>query len=87
MPRCFLLLLLRFIVSLLLCLSKLTVVFLSSLTKPHQDALCPPQLILEEEGLTRIAQTIQALLEIPSSGVRRPSRPDPSGLPSQDGTS
>ncbi|XP_056603046.1 leucine-rich repeat and calponin homology domain-containing protein 4 isoform X2 [Triplophysa dalaica] len=56
-----------------------------------EDALCPSQLILEEEGLTRIAQTIQTLLEIPSSGVRRSSRQEPSGLPcqstTQDGTS
>ncbi|KTG46376.1 hypothetical protein cypCar_00001924 [Cyprinus carpio] len=51
-----------------------------------EDTLCPPQLILEEEGLTRIAQTVQALLELPTSGARRSSRQDPSGLPLQSTT-
>ncbi|XP_051554260.1 leucine-rich repeat and calponin homology domain-containing protein 4 isoform X2 [Myxocyprinus asiaticus] len=51
-----------------------------------EDTLCPPQLILEEEGLTRIAQTVQALLEIPTSGSRRSSRQDPSGMPLQSMT-
>ncbi|XP_051577887.1 leucine-rich repeat and calponin homology domain-containing protein 4-like isoform X2 [Myxocyprinus asiaticus] len=45
-----------------------------------EDTLCPSQLILEEEGLTRVAQTVQALLEIPTSGSRRLSRQDPSGM-------
>ncbi|XP_016111932.1 leucine-rich repeat and calponin homology domain-containing protein 4-like [Sinocyclocheilus grahami] len=53
---------------------------------PAVDTLCPPQLILEEEGLTRIAQTVQALLELPTSGSRRSSRQDPSGLPLQSTT-
>ncbi|XP_043099033.1 leucine-rich repeat and calponin homology domain-containing protein 4 isoform X2 [Puntigrus tetrazona] len=48
-----------------------------------EDTLCPPQLILEEEGITRIAQTVQTLLELPASGARRSSRQDPSGLPVQ----
>uniref|UniRef100_A0A671NIV7 Leucine-rich repeat and calponin homology domain-containing protein 3-like n=1 Tax=Sinocyclocheilus anshuiensis TaxID=1608454 RepID=A0A671NIV7_9TELE len=52
----------------------------------EEDTLCPPQLILEEEGLTRIAQTVQALLELPTSGSRRSSRQDPSGLPLQSTT-
>ncbi|XP_073691895.1 DISP complex protein LRCH3 isoform X2 [Garra rufa] len=51
-----------------------------------EDTLCPAQLILEEEGLTRVAQTIQALLELPPSGARRSSRQDPSGLPLQSTT-
>ncbi|ROL47912.1 Leucine-rich repeat and calponin homology domain-containing protein 4, partial [Anabarilius grahami] len=51
-----------------------------------EDTLCPPQLILEEEGLTRVAQTVQALLEVPTSGARRSSRQDPSGLPLQSTT-
>uniref|UniRef100_A0A673LP74 Calponin-homology (CH) domain-containing protein n=1 Tax=Sinocyclocheilus rhinocerous TaxID=307959 RepID=A0A673LP74_9TELE len=51
-----------------------------------EDTLCPPQLILEEEGLTRIAQTVQVLLELPTSGSRRSSRQDPSGLPLQSTT-
>ncbi|XP_052004277.1 leucine-rich repeat and calponin homology domain-containing protein 4-like isoform X2 [Xyrauchen texanus] len=51
-----------------------------------EDALCPSQLILEEEGLTRIAQTVQALLEIPTSGSRRLSRQDPSGITLQSTT-
>ncbi|XP_059391720.1 leucine-rich repeat and calponin homology domain-containing protein 4 isoform X2 [Carassius carassius] len=51
-----------------------------------EDTLCPPQLILEEEGLTRIAQTVQTLLELPTSGSRRSSRQDPSGLPLQSTT-
>lgn len=51
-----------------------------------EDTLCPPQLILEEEGLTRIAQTVQTLLELPTSGTRRSSRQDPSGLPLQSTT-
>ncbi|XP_051989588.1 leucine-rich repeat and calponin homology domain-containing protein 4-like isoform X2 [Xyrauchen texanus] len=51
-----------------------------------EDTICPPQLILEEEGLTRIAQTVQALLEIPTSGSRRSSRQDPSGMPLQSMT-
>ncbi|XP_026124476.1 leucine-rich repeat and calponin homology domain-containing protein 4 isoform X2 [Carassius auratus] len=51
-----------------------------------EDTLCPPQLILEEEGLTRIAQTVQTLLELPTSGSRRSSRQDPSGVPLQSTT-
>ncbi|XP_050970334.1 leucine-rich repeat and calponin homology domain-containing protein 4 isoform X2 [Labeo rohita] len=51
-----------------------------------EDTLCPAQLILEEEGLTRVAQTVQALLELPPSGARRSSRQDPSGLPLQSTT-
>ncbi|XP_062850300.1 leucine-rich repeat and calponin homology domain-containing protein 4 isoform X2 [Trichomycterus rosablanca] len=35
-----------------------------------EDLLCPAQLILEEEGLSRIAQTVQALLELPPQGPR-----------------
>ncbi|XP_026071275.1 leucine-rich repeat and calponin homology domain-containing protein 4-like isoform X2 [Carassius auratus] len=49
-----------------------------------EDTLCPAQLILEEEGLTRIAQTVQALLELPTS--RRSSRQDPPGLQLQSTT-
>lgn len=36
-----------------------------------EDSLCPAQLILEEEGLSRIAHTVQTLLELPPSGPRR----------------
>ncbi|XP_077085665.1 leucine-rich repeat and calponin homology domain-containing protein 4 isoform X2 [Siphateles boraxobius] len=58
-----------------------------------EDILCPSQLILEEEGLTRVAQTVQALLEVPTSGARRSSRQEPwvlplqSTTPNQDGAS
>ncbi|XP_046904882.1 leucine-rich repeat and calponin homology domain-containing protein 4 isoform X2 [Hypomesus transpacificus] len=45
-----------------------------------EDNLCPPQLILEEEGLTRTAQTVQALVELPVSGPRRSSRQETTGL-------
>ncbi|XP_041925340.1 leucine-rich repeat and calponin homology domain-containing protein 4 isoform X2 [Alosa sapidissima] len=48
-----------------------------------EDALCPAQLILEDEGLIRIAQTVQALVDLPVSGTRRSSRQDPTGLPIQ----
>ncbi|KAJ8405360.1 hypothetical protein AAFF_G00318330 [Aldrovandia affinis] len=48
-----------------------------------KDTLCPPQQILEDEGLTRIAQTVQALVELPLSGPRRSSHQDPHGLPLQ----
>ncbi|KAG7465278.1 hypothetical protein MATL_G00174800 [Megalops atlanticus] len=48
-----------------------------------EDALCAPQQILEDEGLTRIAQTIQSLVELPLSGPRRSSRQDSQGLPLQ----
>ncbi|XP_023651497.2 leucine-rich repeat and calponin homology domain-containing protein 4 isoform X3 [Paramormyrops kingsleyae] len=41
-----------------------------------EDSLCPPQLILEDEGLARIAQTVQALMDLPVSGFRRSSRQD-----------
>ncbi|MFT7809767.1 leucine-rich repeat and calponin homology domain-containing protein 4 [Arapaima gigas] len=41
------------------------------------ESLCPPQLILEDEGLTRIAQTVQVLVELPVAGHRRSSRQDP----------
>ncbi|XP_076828997.1 leucine-rich repeat and calponin homology domain-containing protein 4 isoform X2 [Brachyhypopomus gauderio] len=45
-----------------------------------EDSLCPSQLILEDEGLSRIAHTVQSLLDLPPSGPRRPSRQDPGGL-------
>ncbi|KAM9501259.1 DISP complex protein LRCH3 isoform 2-T2 [Clarias gariepinus] len=38
-----------------------------------EDSLCPAQLILEDEGLSRIAHTVQTLLELPPSGPRRAS--------------
>ncbi|XP_063043204.1 leucine-rich repeat and calponin homology domain-containing protein 4 isoform X2 [Engraulis encrasicolus] len=44
-----------------------------------EDALCPPQLILEDEGLVRIAQTVQALAELPATATRRLSRQDLAG--------
>ncbi|XP_029113130.1 leucine-rich repeat and calponin homology domain-containing protein 4 isoform X2 [Scleropages formosus] len=48
-----------------------------------EESLCPSQLILEDEGLTRIAQTIQALVELPVAGPRRSSRQDSSTMPLQ----
>ncbi|KAJ8337724.1 hypothetical protein SKAU_G00366900 [Synaphobranchus kaupii] len=48
-----------------------------------KETLCSPQQILEDEGLTRIAQTVQTLLELPVSGPRRSSRQDTHGLPLQ----
>ncbi|XP_066578492.1 leucine-rich repeat and calponin homology domain-containing protein 4 isoform X2 [Amia ocellicauda] len=42
-----------------------------------EDALCPSQLILEDEGLSRIALTVQSLIDLPPPGPRRPSRPEP----------
>lgn len=49
------------------------------LSRSLQDALCPPQLILEDEGLVRIAQTVQALAELPATATRRLSRQDLAG--------
>ncbi|KAL6490733.1 hypothetical protein MHYP_G00010780 [Metynnis hypsauchen] len=48
-----------------------------------EDSLCPSQLILEEEGLSRIAVTVHSLLDLPLSGPRRSSRQEPTGLPLQ----
>ncbi|XP_036452154.1 leucine-rich repeat and calponin homology domain-containing protein 4 isoform X2 [Colossoma macropomum] len=48
-----------------------------------EDSLCPSQLILEEEGLNRIAVTVQSLLDLPLSGPRRSSRQESTGLPLQ----
>ncbi|XP_066536765.1 leucine-rich repeat and calponin homology domain-containing protein 4 isoform X2 [Hoplias malabaricus] len=45
-----------------------------------EESLCPSQLILEEEGLSRIATTVQTLVDLPVSGPRRTSRQEPSGL-------
>ncbi|XP_042566301.1 leucine-rich repeat and calponin homology domain-containing protein 4 isoform X2 [Clupea harengus] len=47
-----------------------------------EDALCPAQLILEDEGLIRVAQMVQVLMELPI-GPRRSSRQEPAGLPLQ----
>ncbi|KAM9406954.1 leucine-rich repeat and calponin homology domain-containing protein 4 isoform 2-T3 [Salvelinus alpinus] len=46
-----------------------------------EDTLCPCQLILDGEGLSRVAQTAQALLDLPVSGPRRAAAP--TGLPQQ----
>ncbi|KAM9836758.1 leucine-rich repeat and calponin homology domain-containing protein 4 isoform 2-T2 [Aulostomus maculatus] len=43
-----------------------------------EDSLCSPQLIMEEEGLTRLAQTIQMLVGL-ADGVQRAAKPDKSG--------
>lgn len=50
---------------------------LTQLSCPPQESLCPAQLILEDEGLSRIAHTVQALLELPPSGPRRASLQTP----------
>ncbi|KAI4896977.1 hypothetical protein NFI96_031530 [Prochilodus magdalenae] len=46
-----------------------------------KDSLCPSQLILEEEGLSRISTTVQVLLDLPPSGSRRSSRQESTSLP------
>ncbi|TSL40986.1 hypothetical protein Baya_7065 [Bagarius yarrelli] len=51
--------------------------FSSSPALRWPDSLCPAQLILEDEGLSRITQTVQALLELPLSGSRRSSLQTP----------
>uniref|UniRef100_A0A4W4GWM5 Calponin-homology (CH) domain-containing protein n=1 Tax=Electrophorus electricus TaxID=8005 RepID=A0A4W4GWM5_ELEEL len=40
-----------------------------------EESLCSSQLILEDEGLSRIAHTVQTLLDLPPSGPRRTSLP------------
>ncbi|XP_029615633.1 leucine-rich repeat and calponin homology domain-containing protein 4 [Salmo trutta] len=54
-----------------------------------EDTLCPCQLILDGEGLSRVAQTAQALLDLPVSGPRRAAAPTglPQQLPAQNLTS
>ncbi|KAM9400532.1 leucine-rich repeat and calponin homology domain-containing protein 4-like isoform 3-T3 [Salvelinus alpinus] len=57
-----------------------------SVPHPPQDTLCPTQLILDGDGLSRVAQTVQALLDLPVSGPRHSSRQDaaaPTVLPQQ----
>lgn len=31
---------------------------------PSQDSMCPSQLIVEDEGLSRLAQTVQVLVDL-----------------------
>lgn len=37
---------------------------------PSQDSLCSPQLIMEDEGLCRLAQTVQALVGLADGSQR-----------------
>lgn len=37
---------------------------LPALSVPFQDSLCSPQLIMEDEGLSRLAQTVQTLSDL-----------------------
>ncbi|XP_056156445.1 leucine-rich repeat and calponin homology domain-containing protein 4 isoform X2 [Lampris incognitus] len=45
----------------------------------QEDALCPPQLIQEEEGLSRLAQTVQALVQLQLAASQPPSRQEAPG--------
>ena len=51
---------------------------LTALLLPSQDSLCSPQLILEDEGLSRLAQTVQVLVDL-ADGSQRPPRQEISG--------
>ncbi|CAK6968658.1 leucine-rich repeat and calponin homology domain-containing protein 4 isoform X3 [Scomber scombrus] len=43
-----------------------------------EDSLCSPQLILEDEGLSRLAQTVQVLVDL-ADGSQRPTRQEITG--------
>ncbi|XP_029381713.1 leucine-rich repeat and calponin homology domain-containing protein 4 isoform X2 [Echeneis naucrates] len=45
-----------------------------------EDSLCSPQLILEEEGLSRVAQTVQLLVDL-ADGSQRGPKQETSGAP------
>ncbi|KAA8579274.1 hypothetical protein FQN60_017490 [Etheostoma spectabile] len=46
----------------------------------RDDSLCPPQLITEDEGLSRLAQTVQVLVDL-ADGSQRPPKQDWFGAP------
>ncbi|TDH00020.1 hypothetical protein EPR50_G00200140 [Perca flavescens] len=39
-----------------------------------EDSLCPPQLIMEDEGLSRLAQTVQVLVDLADGSQRLPKQ-------------
>lgn len=39
---------------------------------PSQDSLCSPQLIMEDEGLSRLSQTVQVLVDLADGSQRAP---------------
>ncbi len=41
---------------------------------PSQDSLCSPQLITEDEGLCRLAQTVQVLVDLADGAQRAPKQ-------------
>lgn len=43
-----------------------------------EDSLCSPQLIMEDEGLSRLAQTVQVLVDL-ADGSQRASKQENSG--------
>ncbi|XP_031730118.1 leucine-rich repeat and calponin homology domain-containing protein 4 isoform X2 [Anarrhichthys ocellatus] len=43
-----------------------------------EDSLCSPQLIMEDEGLSRLAQTVQVLVDL-ANGSQRVPKPETSG--------
>ncbi|KAF0044912.1 hypothetical protein F2P81_001441 [Scophthalmus maximus] len=47
-------------------------------TKTSFDSLCSPQLIMEDQGLSRLAQTIQLLVS-PADGSQRAPKQETSG--------
>ncbi|CAL8325684.1 unnamed protein product [Lota lota] len=49
-----------------------------------EEAICAAQLITEDEGLSRLAQTVQVLVDLPPAAPlhRRVSRPEPAGTDS-----
>lgn len=53
---------------------------LTPLSVPFQDALCSPQLIMEDEGLSRLAQTVQVLVDL-ANGSQRALKQETSGAP------
>ena len=47
---------------------------LSVVSLVRQDSLCSPQLITEDEGLSRLAQTVQVLVELADGSQRTPKQ-------------
>ncbi|XP_040886747.1 leucine-rich repeat and calponin homology domain-containing protein 4 [Toxotes jaculatrix] len=45
-----------------------------------EDSVCSPQLILEDEGLSRLAQTVQVLVDL-ADGSQKAPKLEPSGAP------